>query len=360
MSPDGSGSVARALGVPRVLAPAGALPQAADRLDPDPTLGPDELRVRLEWLNVDASSYRQLATACGGDGEAIRSEVLRLVERRGKLHNPVTGSGGMLVGVVDEVGPESRHGVAPGQRVASLVSLTLTPLQIDDELRDWDGLSPQVPARGHAIVFGRSAVTVVPDDLPVELALGVFDVAGAPASVDRLVRRYRGDGAEPVVAVLGVAGKSGLLALAAARRAGAAATIAVVLDDAQEEGLVRAGVADAAVVQDARDALALADAVGAAGGPADVTAVCVDVPGCEHGAILATAEGGTVVFFSLATSFSAATLGAEAFGADVTLLIGNGYVPGHADFALTLVREGPATRQLFESLVLDAAATHQP
>jgi L-erythro-3,5-diaminohexanoate dehydrogenase len=77
--------------------------------------------------------------------------------------------------------------------------------------------------------------------------------------------------------------------------------------------------------------------------------VCVDVPGCEHGAILATADGGTVIFFSMATSFSAAALGAEGLAADVTMLIGNGFVPGHAAFALDLMRTEPALRTLWES-----------
>jgi L-erythro-3,5-diaminohexanoate dehydrogenase len=86
----------------------------------------------------------------------------------------------------------------------------------------------------------------------------------------------------------------------------------------------------------------------ALGAPADVTVVCVDVPGCEHGAILATAEGGTVIFFSMATSFSAAALGAEGLAADVTMLVGNGYVPGHADYALELLRSEPGVRGLFE------------
>jgi L-erythro-3,5-diaminohexanoate dehydrogenase len=75
----------------------------------------------------------------------------------------------------------------------------------------------------------------------------------------------------------------------------------------------------------------------------------VDVPGCEHGAILATAEGGTVVFFSMATSFPAAALGAEGLARDVTMLIGNGFVPGHAAFALELLRGEPAVRRLFEA-----------
>jgi L-erythro-3,5-diaminohexanoate dehydrogenase len=77
----------------------------------------------------------------------------------------------------------------------------------------------------------------------------------------------------------------------------------------------------------------------------------VDVPGCEHGAILATAAGGTVIFFSMATSFPAAALGAEGLAADVTMLIGNGYLPGHAEFAVDLLRRVPAVRRLFEARV---------
>ncbi|HEX2314067.1 MAG TPA: L-erythro-3,5-diaminohexanoate dehydrogenase, partial [Thermomonospora sp.] len=153
--------------------------------------------------------------------------------------------------------------------------------------------------------------------------------------------------AGPVVAVLGGAGKSGSLALAAARRAGASRTVGVVPSAGEAALLGGSRLADRVVVADARDPVALAAAVEEAGGPADVTVVCVDVAGCEHGAILATAPGGTVVFFSMATSFTAAALGAEGLAADVTLLIGNGYVPGHAETALALVREVPAIRDLF-------------
>jgi L-erythro-3,5-diaminohexanoate dehydrogenase len=82
-----------------------------------------------------------------------------------------------------------------------------------------------------------------------------------------------------------------------------------------------------------------------------VTVVCVDVPGCEHGAILATADRGTVVFFSMATSFTAAALGAEGLAADVTMLIGNGYLPGHARQALDLVRAEPALQRLLQARI---------
>jgi len=221
----------------------------------------------------------------------------------------------------------------------------LTPLVIEDALARWDGRSEQVPCDGYAVLFGRSIAAVLPDDLPVPLSLSVMDVCGAPALTARVVADYD----DPTVAVVGGAGKSGSLSLAAARRAGAARTIGVVPHQGEADLLVAAGLADEVVVADARDPLALRDAVEKAGGPADVTVVCVDVPGCEGGAILATADGGTVVFFSMATSFSAAALGAEGLAADVRMLVGNGYVPGHAAHALELLRSHDGVRALFEA-----------
>jgi L-erythro-3,5-diaminohexanoate dehydrogenase len=337
-------------GLHRVLAPSGALPQAAERLDTRRELWPDEVRVRVERLNLDAASFRQLSAKHAGDGDAVRAEVLQIVAARGKMHNPVTGSGGMLVGTVDEVGPASPLGLRPGLRVSTLVSLTLTPLVIEDGLAGWDGRSEQVPCRGYAVLYARSVVAVLPDDLPTELALAVMDVCGAPALTARVVgERVRRDGGRrPTVLVVGASGKSGSLSLAAAREAGAGQTIGVVPTDAEASVLAGAGLADAVTAADARDPVAVSRAVEAAGGPADCTVVCVDVPGCEHGAILATSDGGTVVFFSMATSFSAAALGAEGLAADVTMLVGNGYVPGHAEYAVGLLRGHPGLRRLFE------------
>jgi L-erythro-3,5-diaminohexanoate dehydrogenase len=337
------------VGLHRVLEPAGVLPQAAQRLDTRKELWPDETRVRVERLNLDAASFRQLESSHHGDGEAVRATVLSIIAERGKMQNPETGSGGMLVGTVEEVGPESPLGLVAGDRVATLVSLTLTPLVVEDGLERWDGRSEQVPADGYAILFGRSIAARLPEDLSPELALSVMDVCGAPALTARVVEQYAASGTAPVVAVVGGAGKSGSLALAAARRSGAARTIGVVPHEGEAALLEAAGLADSVAVADARDPVALRTAVTSAGhGLAHLTVVCVDVPGCEGGAILATRPGGTVLFFSMATSFPAAALGAEGLAADVTMLIGNGYVPGHADYALSLLRDEQGVRGLFE------------
>ena len=340
------------VGLHRVLEPAGVLPQAAHRLDTRPELQPDEVRVRVQRLNLDAASFRQMETKHGGDGDAVRNEVLEIVRTRGKMHNPVTGSGGMLVGVVEEVGPDSPLGLSVGDPVATLVSLTLTPLVIEDGLIHWDGRSEQVPCDGYAVLFGRSIAARLPDDLSPQLALAVMDVCGAPALTTRVVQSYVDSGRPPVVAVIGAAGKSGSLSVAAARAAGAERVVGVVPVQREIDLLARVGgLTHVTVLADARDPVALSEAINGAGGPADVTVVCVDVPGCEGGAILCTADRGTVVFFSMATSFSAAALGAEGLAADVTMLVGNGYVPGHAEHALALIRADAGVRALFEERV---------
>lgn len=346
------------LGLHRVLEPAGVLPQAAWRLDARPEIWPDEVRVRVERLNLDAASFRQLSEANDGDPDKVRHAVLEIVASRGKMQNPVTGSGGMLLGTVEEAGPDSPLGLRAGEKIATLVSLSLTPLVITDALTGWDGKSEQVPCAGHAILFGRSIAAKLPDDMAAELALAVMDVCGAPALTHRVVAAS--PAASPVVAVIGAAGKSGSLSAAAARVAGAGRVIGVVPHEREAQTLRAAsagdgvhGLVDDVVIADARDPVALSGAIAAAGGPADITVVCVDVPGCEGGAILSTAQGGTIIFFSMATSFTAAALGAEGVAADVTMLVGNGYVPGHAQLAIDLIRTQPGVRGIFQRRIAE-------
>ncbi len=332
-------------GLRRVVSPKGALPQRADVLDPNLPLGEDELSIAVEALNVDAASFRQLESAAGGDLDRIAQEILFIVRARGKLHNPVTGSGGILVGRVRAVGP--RHPAAtslrPGERIASLVSLTLTPLRLD-RIRGVRAEVEQVACDGEAILFATGPWARLPEDLPEEIALSALDVCGAPAFAKRLVR--------PGMRVLVVgAGKSGALVLAQARESLAGRGELAAADRSQEalEAAVRAGLCDRTLAVDATDAVATLAAVEAAGGRFDLVVNCASVAGTELASILAVRDGGTVLFFSMATSFTAAALGAEGVGKDAVLLIGNGYVPGHADLTLDLLRRNAPLRALFEA-----------
>src|SRR5690349_18537452 len=107
----------------RVISPPGALPQAAERVDNDFTRSFDtEILIDVDTLNVDAASFRQMLEASGGDPQGVADLVRKTVEARGKQQNPVTGSGGMLLGTIARVGSNVTSSARVGQRIASLVS----------------------------------------------------------------------------------------------------------------------------------------------------------------------------------------------------------------------------------------------
>jgi L-erythro-3,5-diaminohexanoate dehydrogenase len=329
------------LGSHRVLSPAGSMPQAAWRLDNTPVPYANEILCAVDVLNIDSASFRQIADACSHDSRTIGEHIAATVAERGKQHNAVTGSGGMFVGRVLEIGSEllPRGDLAVGDRIASLVSLTLTPLKIS-AVHDVDPATGRVWVEGQAILFESGSYARLPDDLPLDVALAVLDVAGAPAQVRRLAQPGQ------TVCVIGADGKSGLLSCVAARsRVGPAGRVVAIVPDAETTAarlLIDHGYADTLIKADARDALAVVAAVAEAmPGLADVVVNCVNVPGTELASILCTRDEGTVYFFSMSTSFTAAALGAEGVSKDVTMIVGNGYAKGHARNALDVLREHP-------------------
>jgi L-erythro-3,5-diaminohexanoate dehydrogenase len=333
-------------GAHRVIEPAGALPQAALRVDNDFTRHFDtELGIAVDRLNIDAASFRQMLEAADGDLDGVARLVRETVAARGKQHNPVTGSGGMLLGKVTRVGSRIEADVKVGDRIATLVSLTLTPLRID-AVESVNQASCQLAVRAEAVLFASGPFAVMPADLPERVALAALDVCGAPAQV----ARSAGPGQH--VLVLGAGGKSGLLCAAEARAhvGSGGVVIGVEAHEGAANDLRRLGICDHVLTLDARDPRALSDGVlrANAGKPVDLTVSCVNVEGAELGAVLCTRDRGRVLFFAMTTSFSRAALGAEGVGKDVDLLIGNGYVVGHAELTLRLLRRHPALRALFE------------
>ncbi len=334
----------------RVIEPAGALPQSALRLDATPVAYDNEILCDVEMLNIDAASFAQLREACADDPPRVAEAIARTVRERGKQHNPVTGSGGMFVGTVREIGATLRGSVALeiGDRIASLVSLTLTPLHLDEVL-DVDIASARVRVRGSAILFESASWVKLPDDIADSVALAVLDVAGAPAQIRRLCHAGQN------VLVIGADGKSGLLACAEAKaRVGASGRVVGVVPNAETSGarlLLAQRYIDALVVCDARNALALSARVHEQlPDGADLVVNCVNVAGTEPGSILCTKDGGQIYFFSMSTSFTAAALGAEGLAKDVTMIVGNGFAPNHAQIALDALRNHPPLLEHYTNL----------
>jgi L-erythro-3,5-diaminohexanoate dehydrogenase len=329
----------------RVLDPPRALPQAAWRLDNDAARRFDsEIHLAVETLNIDAASFQQMSTVSGEENDGVARLVEQTVRERGKQHNPVTGSGGMLLGRVTWVGSAAAaRGFAPGDRVATLASLSLTPLALT-AVRAVRAESAQLDVEGTAIVFFSAPMVKLPGDLPERLALAVCDVAGAVPQV----LRHTDPGDR--VAVIGAGGRSGLLACAAARqKAGPeGAVIGIEPNERFASELDALGFCDCVIRADAREALAVREAVLAATGgkEVDFAVSCVTSGGVEPTAILVTRPRGSVYFFAMSTSFTAAALFAEGISKDIDMFIGNGYVEGHVEATFELVRALPALREL--------------
>lgn len=334
-------SLATLIGADRVAGTEACTPYDAWRLDVTGMLGADELALDVTHLNLDATSFRDLMTESGGDFDRLRQAIQAIVDERGKMHNPRTGSGGVLAGRVVALG-ERRVGEVPiGTLVVTLVSNTLVPLTLD-AVGAVDPAAHQVAVTGRAILSPAARYAVVPPDLTLAQALALFDVCGVVPQVQRQVAC--GDR----VVILGAAGRAGLLAtLAAAERVGPDGRVAaVVLNDREAVRLSELPAWVSPVIADATWALPLVERLQAAWGEAlaDVVVDCTSASGTEVAAVACCRNGGQVCFFNMATSFQAAALGAEAVGRDVQLLIGFGLLPEAPGEAVAMVRRHPWLR----------------
>ena len=335
-------------GLHRVITPEGVLPQPAHKIDNTMEIYDNEILIDVEILNIDSASFTQLKSASGGDVEKIKSNILEIVRERGKMQNPVTGSGGMLIGTVAEIGDRLKdRDLEVGDKIVSLVSLSLTPLKIDRITRVMADID-QVHVKAQAILFESGIYEKLPGDMEEPLALAVLDVAGAPAQTAKLVKP--GD----TVLIIGAGGKSGLLCLhEAKKRAGVSGTvIGMSHSDAGIRRVKETGLADIIIQGDASKPVELYDKIMDATDSrlANVVINNVNIPNTEMGSILSTRDNGILYFFSMATSFTKAALGAEGVGKDITMIIGNGYTKNHAAITLQVLKENPVLRKMFKEL----------
>jgi L-erythro-3,5-diaminohexanoate dehydrogenase len=334
-------------GTHRVIEPVGAMPQTAQKLNNDMSVVYDnEILIDVIALNIDSASFTQIEEEAKGEVEKIKATIMGIVAARGKQQNPVTGSGGMLIGKVAKIGSALRdRDLKVGDKIASLVSLSLTPLKINKIIKVHPEID-RVEVEAQAILFESGIYAKLPSDMDEGLALAALDVAGAPAQAAKLARPGMS------VMVLGAGGKSGILCCyEAMKRVGPTGrVIAVIHSERSRKTLQDLKLAHAIVQGDATKPTEILDLVLKAnkGKEVDLCINCVNIQGTEMSSILPVREDGTVYFFSMATSFTRAALGAEGIGKDVTMIIGNGYSKDHAEITLWELRENPALRKLFE------------
>ena len=337
-------------GTHRVISPIGTLPQPALKLDNTMEIYDNELLIEVNTLNIDSASYTQIKEQCKNNVDDMKNTILSIVEERGKMQNPITGSGGMLIGTVSKIGHKfPAKNLKVGDKIATLVSLSLTPLKIH-KIKNLNPNSDQIDVKAQAILFESGIFVVLPNDIPERLALAALDVAGAPAQVDRLV--HEGD----IVCIIGGGGKSGVLCCyQAMQNVGAYGKVIVVEYSPQNaQRIADLNLATDIIVADATNVMDVYNKVMTitGGRGCDVTINNVNVPSTEMTSILITKGQGYVYFFSMATSFTKAALGAEGVGKDINLIVGNGYAKGHAALTLNILRESKEIRSLFEKLYM--------
>lgn len=337
-------------GTHRVIEPQGVLTQAAYKIDNNMDIYDNEILVDVIALNIDSASFTQIEKEAEGDIEKIKSKIMSIVNERGKMQNPVTGSGGMFIGTVAKIGEALKNrDLKAGDKIASLVSLSLTPLKIE-EITDVKKDIDRVEIKGQAILFESGIYAKLPDDMSETLALAALDVAGAPAQTAKLVRPGQS------VLVLGAAGKSGMLCCyEAMKRVGPTGkVIALVRKPWQAENLMSWGLCHTAIIGDAQKPIDVLNKTLEVnnGREVDISINCVNIQNTEMSSILPVKDEGIVYFFSMATSFTKAALGAEGVGKDVTMIVGNGYTKDHAEITLAELRESETIRKIFEQSYL--------
>jgi L-erythro-3,5-diaminohexanoate dehydrogenase len=338
----------RDLGIHRVIEPRGVLPQPAWKLDNTPVAYPTETLIDVQRLHIDSASFTQIVNACERDTTCMSRHITDIVTERGKMHNAVTGSGGVLIGTVvqlDEVFG-TKHQLTIGDTIVSLTSLSWLPLYLE-HIHHIHLKRSEIEMVGKAIFFRSNPMTKLPGDLPQSMVVAALDVAGAPARVAALAQPGQR------VTVVGAGGTAGLLTLCALhQRLGTyGEIIAVEYSEQALQDIVALGVADVIVQADATRPLDLLEQMrrNCSGRDylSDLTINVVNVPNTEFASILLTKPEGRILFFSMATSFTVAALGAEGMARQVEMHIGNGYMPDHGSVALQLLRDYPSLRTLF-------------
>lgn len=135
-------------GTHRVIEPKGVLPQPANKLDNNmDEIYDNEILIDVQTLNIDSASFTDIhnyAKQQAGEGaseakimEEVKKEMFYNVELQGKHRNRRTGSGGMLLGKVEKIGDalKGKIDLKEGDRIATLVSLSLTPSASTRSLR---------------------------------------------------------------------------------------------------------------------------------------------------------------------------------------------------------------------------------
>ncbi len=328
-------------GMNRVLEPQHVLPTSAWRLDNSRAIGPGEIRVDLRRIHIEGTSFKQICMEANNQEQRIRQKIIDIVIRRGKLHNPVTDTGGLLYGTVAEIGEEyeNKKGFTPGDEVLCNASLASVPIYID-KILSVDRAFGQVEVEGYAILYNELPLVRRPEGIPINLLLFAFDESGTLYRISNTAVGKR------KFLVVGNNLLSNLLFGHAIRKVAREDAEVVCLLDKKTDMVLKGDSIDELIskvftevhrVDILKPMECLADLK--ADALFDLSVNCADIPGAETINILATKSGGTVVFANLINNYNIALYITEAISRQLDIRCADGYLEAYDEFDIEIVKD---------------------
>ncbi len=328
-------------GIKRVLEPKNVLPTSAWKLDNSRNIYSDELRVSIKRIHLEGTGFKQICTESNDDEKKIKQTIIDMVIRRGKLHNPVTDTGGLVMGTVEEIGKEydNRLGLRPGDTIICNASAASIPLYIE-EITEINRAFNQVAAKGYAIIHSFIPVVKTPDDVPVDMLMFAFDQSGT------LFRLHKLAEGKKKFLIVGNSMLTNLLYGYIIRdTAGENCDITCLLDKKTNLRLGGKGMDSliGSVFDEVSflDILRPMDCVEKLGGESlfDLSVNCAEIPGAETVNILATKPGGTVLFANLINNLNIALYITESISKNLEVRSAEGYLEEYDNFDIEMVRK---------------------
>ena len=328
-------------GIDRVISPPQVFPAAAWELDNSRELREGEIRISIRRIHIEGTSFRQMWQESGHDEDGVREIIYDLILKRGKIHNPVTDTGGVIFGVIDEIDPayDNRQGLKVGDEVFCNASLAGVPMAITD-ITYVDPVYPQIEAEGYAILLPGVPIVKKPEDIPEDLSLYTFNESGTIYNV-----RKEAEGKKNV-AVIGNNMLTNLIYGYAIRRAAGKDARIYCFLDSNSEDIFRSEKVEK-LMEETFDGQAKMNMLRPVSclellepyPDMDLSVNCVDIPGSETINIMATRSGGTVIFANFISNYNMALYITEAVSRELHIKCADGYLMEYDEFDLDLVRE---------------------
>lgn len=333
--------MSKKFGIDRVLEPKYVLPTSAWRLDNSRSIHDDELRIYIDRIHLEGTSFKQICNETGFYPEKMKNVISDIIIRRGKLHNPVTGTGGLCVGTVDEIGPDynNEKGLKPGDRIIVNSSLASIPVYVSD-FGDIDFIIGQVNVKGYAIIHNGIPVIKVEDEKIENLLMFAFDESGSLMALSKLA-----EGRKSFQIVGNNMITNLLYGYAIRRKVGKEAEISCLLDKKSSITIIGDGIDRLSdiVFNDVQylDILRPIECVEKLGTEShfDVSVNCAEIPGAETINVLATKPGGTVYFANFINNLNMALYITELISKSLHIRGAEGYLDGYEEYDVEMISE---------------------